>query len=62
VALLRWAGEVFADDLLDRVLAATSLSFDLSRLRAVPAAQAAAARSSWRTTRWRLASLPPARA
>jgi amino acid adenylation domain-containing protein len=30
VALLRWADEVFADDLLDGVLAATSLSFDLS--------------------------------
>ncbi|HLL46286.1 MAG TPA: AMP-binding protein, partial [Longimicrobiaceae bacterium] len=30
VALLRWAGEVFTDDLLGGVLAATSLSFDLS--------------------------------
>jgi amino acid adenylation domain-containing protein len=30
VALLRWAAGVFPDDLLDGVLAATSLSFDLS--------------------------------
>ncbi|HEV2736596.1 MAG TPA: amino acid adenylation domain-containing protein, partial [Longimicrobiaceae bacterium] len=30
VALLRWADEVFDDDLLSGVLAATSLSFDLS--------------------------------